>query len=72
MSIKVLLKWALQLGVAVIPKSVSKKNMENNAGIASSDAFTLTEGDMALLNGMDKGRNGRLCWKNDPLRHDCP
>ena len=64
---QVLLKWSLQQGICVIPKSVSKAKMEANAATLDP-TFTLDEQDMAMLSAMDKGAAGRLCWKNDPLR----
>jgi len=64
---QVLLKWALQQGIAVIPKTVSKSKMEVNAGTLDP-GFTLEEKEMEMLTAMDKGTQGRLCWKNDPLR----
>ena len=48
-----LLRWALQQGVAVIPKSVSEGRMEENAAVMSPD-FTLTEEDMTALTNMDQ------------------
>ena len=50
---QVLLRWALQQGVAVIPKSVSESRMEENAAVMSSD-FALTEEDMTTLTNMDQ------------------
>ena len=48
-----LLRWALQQGVAVIPKSVSEGRMEENAAVMSPD-FTLTDEDMKALTSMDQ------------------
>ena len=48
-----LLRWALQQGVAVIPKSLSEGRMEENAAVMSPD-FTLTEEDMKALTSMDQ------------------
>ena len=64
---QVLLKWALQQGVVVIPKSVSKDKIQQNADTVRQ-AFTLSDTEMAELGGLDQGQEGRLCWKNDPLR----
>ena len=57
---QVLLKWSLQQGICVIPKSVSKAKMEANAATLDP-TFTLDEQDMAMLSAMDKGAAGRLC-----------
>ena len=54
-----LLRWALQQGVAVIPKSVSEGRMEENAAVMSPD-FTLTDEDMKALTSMDQVSQGNL------------
>lgn len=76
----VLLKWASQLGVAVIPKSSSPSRMaENFNALCSSSSgsggkgWELDVDDMAVLDSLDQtnheGVDARLCWKTDPLKH---
>lgn len=62
----VLLRWALQQGVAVIPKTRDQARVVSNLQAASS--FSLTEEEMAALDGLDQGPKGRLCWRRDELR----
>jgi 2,5-diketo-D-gluconate reductase A len=47
---QVLLRWCLQHGVPVIPKSVHRARIAENAQLFD---FTLTEQDMAALDGLD-------------------
>lgn len=58
---QVLLRWALQHQVVVIPKSARTERISENAGIFD---FTLDERDMAELDALDTGY--RTCW--DPTR----
>lgn len=58
---QVLLRWALQLGVAVIPKSARVERIDENAALYD---FALDAGDMAQLDRLDEGY--RTCW--DPSR----
>ena len=48
---QVLLRWCLQHGVPVIPKSTHRERIEENAKIFD---FTLSEQDMAALDALDK------------------
>jgi 2,5-diketo-D-gluconate reductase A len=48
---QVLLRWCLQHGVPVIPKSTHRERIEENAQIFD---FTLSEQDMAELDALDK------------------
>jgi diketogulonate reductase-like aldo/keto reductase len=50
---QVLLRWCLQHGVPVIPKSTHRERIEENARIFD---FTLAEKDMAALDALDKTR----------------
>jgi 2,5-diketo-D-gluconate reductase A len=50
---QVLLRWCLQHGVPVIPKSTHRDRIEENARIFD---FTLSEQDMAALDALDKTR----------------
>ena len=58
---QVMLRWALQHEVVVIPKSARPERITENAGIFD---FALTERDMATLDALDAGL--RTCW--DPTR----
>ena len=50
---QVLLRWCLQHGVPVIPKSTHRERIEENAQIFD---FTLSDEDMAALDALDKTR----------------
>ena len=59
---QILLKWALQLGYAILPKSVQIERMKNNFDLT----FTIDEGDMQLIETLDRG--GSVTWEyGDPL-----
>ena len=60
-SAQVLLRWALQHGVAVIPKSVRSERIDENAALFD---FELTRQEMTRLDQLDEGY--RTCW--DPTR----
>ena len=51
---QVALRWNVQRGVTVIPKSVHKERMEQNLAIWD---FTLSDGDMAEIARLDVGRS---------------
>ena len=51
---QVALRWNVQRGVTVIPKSVHKERMEQNLAIWD---FALSEADMAEIAKLDKGRS---------------
>ena len=50
---KVILRWHLQRGVIVIPKSASEIRARENADFAALETFTLTEEDMGELRALD-------------------
>jgi diketogulonate reductase-like aldo/keto reductase len=50
---QVLLRWCLQHGVPIIPKSTHRERIEENAQVFD---FTLSEQDMTALDGLDKTR----------------
>lgn len=51
---QVMLRWALQRGVVVIPKSVHKDRMEQNFNVFD---FTLTDEDMVKIATLDKAQS---------------
>ncbi|WP_205859242.1 aldo/keto reductase [Pleionea sediminis] len=60
---QVLLRWAVQLEVPVIPKSVQIERMKKNIDLFS---FSLTKQEMEELNALNKGRG--LAWQyGDPI-----
>jgi diketogulonate reductase-like aldo/keto reductase len=50
---QVLLRWCLQHGAPIIPKSTHRERIEENAQVFD---FTLSDEDMATLDGLDKTR----------------
>jgi diketogulonate reductase-like aldo/keto reductase len=56
-SAQVLLRWAVQHQVVVIPKSGQPARIEENAGIFD---FTISDRDMAALDALDA--SFRTCW----------
>ncbi|WP_125565391.1 aldo/keto reductase [Companilactobacillus insicii] len=51
---QVILRWLLQRGITVIPKSVHKNRMEENIDVFD---FKLTDDEMKVMNGLDKGES---------------
>ncbi|MFD1417737.1 aldo/keto reductase [Companilactobacillus keshanensis] len=51
---QVILRWLLQRGIVVIPKSVHKNRMEENINVFD---FKLTDEDMNTMNSLDKGES---------------
>ena len=59
---QVLLKWALQLGYAILPKSIQLERMKNNFDLN----FIIDEDDMLTIKNLDRG--GSVTWEyGDPL-----
>ena len=59
---QVLLKWALQLGYAILPKSIQIDRMQENFELD----FRIDEEDMNLIEQLDRG--GSVTWEyGDPL-----
>lgn len=54
---QILLRWGLQQGVSVLPKSNSPERIRENAGLFS---FSLDEGDLEKMKALDEGF--RTCW----------
>lgn len=50
---QVILRWLLQRGITVIPKSVHKNRMEENINVFD---FKLTDDEMKGMNGLDKAK----------------
>ena len=67
---KVLLRWALQRGCSVTPKSASAARMGENAAVFG---FSLSDDEMGAITALREGAAAdpamaRLCWRTDPLR----
>ena len=54
---QILLRWGLEHGVVVIPKSVRRSRIEENAHLFD---FSLTEDEVKILDGLNE--NLRTCW----------
>ncbi|XP_069497663.1 glyoxal reductase-like isoform X2 [Ambystoma mexicanum] len=51
---QICIRWSIQNGVVTIPKSTKPKRIEQNCEVFS---FTLSEDDVAMVNGMHDGRH---------------
>jgi diketogulonate reductase-like aldo/keto reductase len=60
---QVLIRWAIEHDLVVIPKSASKKRIIENADIFN---FSLDKSDMKILDDLDEGF--RVAW--DPTKID--
>jgi 2,5-diketo-D-gluconate reductase A len=59
---QILLKWALQLGYAILPKSIKIERMKNNFDLE----FIIDKDDMKILQELDRGES--ITWEyGDPL-----
>lgn len=75
---QVLLRWGLERGCTLVPKTSSKDRMMENAAIfdfeIGEDRLQTLEDELRLrvrqLNPAEKvDQLTRLCWRSDPLRH---
>jgi len=64
---QVALRWALQHGVVVIPKSTHPERIRENADIFG---FELSDEEMAAIDALDRGERGRLGKHPDRFPHD--
>lgn len=60
---QIALKWNVQRGVSILPKSVHKERMEQNMDIWD---FTLSEEDLEKIRGLDLGHS-EIIDHNDPM-----
>lgn len=56
-TVQVALRWAIQHGVVVIPKSVTPGRIRANADVFG---FELSDAEMAAIDALDRGESGRL------------
>ena len=56
---QVALRWLIQRGIPVIPKSTHKERMEENINILD---FELTKGEMEDINKLEKGKSLFNWW----------
>lgn len=61
---QVLLRWAIQLGYPVIPKSTDPARIRSNADVFG---FEIDQGDMTYIAGMDRG-DGVAWATGDPTQ----
>ena len=54
---QVLLRWFVQKGINVIPKSVTPSRITENHDVFD---FALSDGEMARIDGLDRGEEGRM------------
>lgn len=60
---QVVLRWAIQHGVPVVPKSSKRARLLENASVFD---FALSPEELAVLDALDLGEEGRIC--KDPTR----
>ncbi len=60
---QILIRWSLQKGFIVLPKSVSPKRIKENADVYD---FEISENDMLLLDSLNE--NYRTCWDPSEIK----
>jgi diketogulonate reductase-like aldo/keto reductase len=72
---QVLLKWAVQKGFIVIPKSTKVDHLKENFDAIANTSWILDESDLiamaSISSGLDEDvmrEKTRLCWVRDPLK----
>jgi 2,5-diketo-D-gluconate reductase A len=63
---QILLRWALQAGYAILPKSVNPSRIQQNFDLFS---FEIDQADMQAINALDRG-DGVAWASGDPLYTD--
>ena len=63
---QVILRWHIQRGDIVFPKSMRRSRMEENAAIFD---FTLDDDAMTALSALDRGEQGRTGPDPDTFDH---
>ncbi len=63
---QVLLRWGLQRGCAVIPKTVRIKRLEECRPEALL-SWRLCAADMAALDALEDARGGKVCWNPEDI-----
>ena len=61
---QVLLKWALQKGYAIIPKSSKQNRIKQNIDL---DSFEIDETDMQKMSSLNRSDGGVAWPKGDPI-----
>ncbi|KAH6914352.1 Aldo/keto reductase [Coprinopsis sp. MPI-PUGE-AT-0042] len=56
---QIVLRWSLQKGFVPLPKSANHGRIRTNTELYD---FELSEEDMAMLGGLDKGKEGAITW----------
>jgi len=62
---QVLLRWAVQHGWGVIPKSKNPERVKDNGNIFG---FQLTEEEMRSLDSLSESNSRRFCWDPSDVR----
>ncbi|KAJ1677977.1 hypothetical protein EV182_005042 [Spiromyces aspiralis] len=62
--VQILLKWALQHGVAVIPKASSAEHLLENF---EATRFELSPEEMAKLDSISERKQKRFCWDSSKI-----
>ncbi|THU96262.1 Aldo/keto reductase [Dendrothele bispora CBS 962.96] len=56
---QLLVRWSLQRGYAPLPKSADPERVKTNADVFD---FEISPEDMALIDGLDRGKEGEITW----------